>query len=646
MEYLNGLNPAQKEAVLHKEGPLLIVAGAGTGKTRTLTHRIIHLIAKGIAPEHILAITFTNKAAKEMRERVTSLLSLQTIRRRASNSLEGQGPFVSTFHALGVHILRESGECMGITRHFTILDKKDALATLKEVMKSQDLDPKQFATERLARAISVEKGKLTEPRIYAEAAGNQYFPRILSSVWLAYEISLKKQNALDFDDLIVKTVMLLKNHSDIRTHYLNRWRYIHIDEYQDTNTAQYELAKLLVGEGRNICAVGDSDQNIYGWRGANIQNILGFEKNYPGAKMVVLEENYRSTQNILAVANDIIRKNKIRKEKNLFTNNDEGEKISLFEAYDETDEAAFVAEKAGALMGDGAMPKNIAVLYRANFQSRVLEEAFLASGIPYQVLGVKFFERKEVKDMLAFIKAALNSANVHDMKRVINVPPRGIGKVTLARMSQGREGEFTRAMAEKVAHFRNLLASIKKTALKEKTSRLIMFILQETGLEKILREGSDEDKERLENIRELVTLAGKYDIFPPEEGVERLLSDAALATDQDSLIKEEGAVKLMTVHAAKGLEFPYVFITGLEQDLFPHKKMGETEIEREQEEEERRLFYVALTRAKRKLFLSYASLRTIFGAKQINIPSEFITDIDENFIEQETRDEIGVIDLS
>jgi len=468
--------------------------------------------------------------------------------------------------------------------------------------------------------ISRQKADLVTGQEYADKAGNQYFPRILSSVWLAYEKELEKQKALDFDDLILKPVLLLKKHASIRSYYQNKWRYIHIDEYQDTNTSQYELAQMLIGEQKNICAVGDGDQCIYSWRGADFKNILNFEKDYSGTKLVTLEQNYRSTQTILAAANDIIKKNKIRKEKKLFTKNTAGTKISLFAAIDEGDEALFVARKAAELVKEKVAPKDIAVLYRANFQSRALEEAFLSLDVPYQVLGVKFFDRKEIKDILAFIRAGLNPDNLHDVKRVINVPPRGIGKVTLVKMFAGAEDTLTPAMKERVAKFRELLTQIKETALTKKTSELIKFVVKETGMEEALKKGTDDDKERLENIYELVTLAAKYDVFPPEDGMEKLLADAALATDQDSLEKEENAVKLMTVHASKGLEFPFVFITGLEDDLFPHKKMGEANVKEEQEEEERRLFYVATTRAKDILFLSYAKYDKIKKITYIHSP--------------------------
>ena len=640
--HLDELNPAQKEAALHKDGPLLVVAGAGAGKTKTLTHRIINLIKEGVAPSQILAITFTNKAAKEMGERVASLIESE---RQKTGVAHNERPFMSTFHALGVYILREHGDLLGIPRHFTILDRNDSLSVIKEALAAEGLDPKQFEPGRLLSTLSRQKGDLITAEEYARSAGlpergrsqsgNNYFPKILSAVWLRYEGALAKQKALDFDDLILKPAKLLQENVEVRTYYQDRWHYIHIDEYQDTNQSQYEIARLLAERHKNICVVGDADQNIYSWRGANIQNILNFEKDYPDAKVILLEENYRSTQNILAAANAVIKKNTLRKEKNLFTKNGEGAKITVFGAYDENEEARFVAGKSAELIKEGVAPRDIAVLYRANFQSRVLEESFLSLNIPYRVLGVKFFERKEVRDVISYIKAALNQESFYDVKRIINVPPRGIGKVTYTKILAGNIEGLTPAMKARVAEFKKLLEAIKKEALSEKTSSLIKFIMRETGMEKSLKDGTEENTERLENLKELVTLATKYDILTPQEGIEKLLSDVALATDQDSLERNENAVKLMTVHAAKGLEFRYVFIAGLEQDLFPHRGMGREEGASEREEEERRLFYVALTRAKEKLFLSYTAVRTIFGAKQVNTPSEFLSDIDDEFVEQE-----------
>jgi DNA helicase-2/ATP-dependent DNA helicase PcrA len=394
--------------------------------------------------------------------------------------------------------------------------------------------------------------------------------------------------------------------------------------------------------------VGDIDQNIYSWRGADIKNILNFEKDYPQALVVLLEENYRSTQNILAVANSIIKKNTNRVEKNLFTKNAEGDKVSLYAGYNEAEEAHYIANKCKELIATGISAREIAVLYRANFQSRALEDAFLTKSVPYQVLGTKFFERKEVKDIVSFVRAGLNPESMTDIKRIINVPARGIGKVTILKIFAGQKEEIPLATRLKVDQFYNLLKDIGKLAHETKPSEVIKFIIKESGIEKELRDGNDEEKERLENMRELATLAIKYDHFPQGEGIEKLVEEAALATDQDSLEKNENAVKLMTVHASKGLEFDYVFITGLEEDLFPHQRMNSVK-NKEDSEEERRLFYVALTRARKKVFLTYANTRTIFGSAQVNTPSQFIGDIEESFIEAdqtfEYREKIIYLEL-
>ncbi|MGB2580276.1 MAG: UvrD-helicase domain-containing protein [Minisyncoccia bacterium] len=636
MEHLSHLNSKQKEAALHKNGPILIIAGAGTGKTSTLTHRILNLVKEGVAPSEVLAITFTNKAAKEMQDRVNELLAKHGF--DAGMRYGDARPFIGTFHSLGVHILRAHAHVFGLTKHFTIVDKNSASSLIKEAVKEQGIDSKQFSPDRIAGVISRQKGALVTLAQYKNDVGNAYFPMIVSAVWERYERLLAREKALDFDDLILKTVILLRDNPDIRKEYQSRWKYIHIDEYQDTNAVQYEMARLLAGEAMNICAVGDGDQNIYSWRGANLQNILNFENDYKGAQTILLEENYRSTQTILAVANDVIKKNTVRKEKNLFTRNIEGDKISLIESYDEGGEARAVGEKIKSLTESGTDPEDIAVLYRANFQSRALEEAFLLMEVPYQVLGVRFFERKEVKDILSFIRAALNPESLSDIKRIIDSPPRGIGKATLMKMFAKDEESLPPAAKKRVAEFWSLLAAIKDYALTEKTSKLIKFVSGKSGIETSLKTGSDDDNDRLENIHELVTLATKYDILPPEEAIEKLLGDAALASDQDSMMKSSSAVKLMTVHAAKGLEFPYVFVTGLEQDLFPHKRMGPGTQSKEDSEEERRLFYVAVTRAKKKLYLSYASVRTIFGQRQVNAPSEFLSDIDDAHIEREVGD--------
>ncbi len=689
MQHLLGLNPKQKEAAIHTDGPLLIVAGAGAGKTKTITHRIVNLILSGIAPDKILAVTFTNKAAKEMREKV-----LAEIERNA----KGQNtiPFVSTFHSLGVYIIKENAHLLGLTKYFSILDDSDTNALIKESLKELNLDPKQYEPRKIKNIISREKGKFTKIDDYTEKANDPleggHMGKIVAQVWNLYEKKKKEENSLDFDDLLLKAVKLLKENEKIREIYQERWSHIHIDEYQDTNEVQYLMSKILSEKSKNICVVGDADQNIYSWRGANLKNILNFEKDYPNTKIVLLEENYRSTKNILEAANEIIKKNKYRPDKNLFTENKIGEKIGLYEALDETDEADFIATKILEIMDSQNQshstrqdesyskfssghpssdtswdpPKQkfkkdsslseIAVLYRANYQSRALEEAMLRYNIPYQVLGVKFFERKEIKDTLAYLRAALNRESLSDIKRIINFPVRGIGKVTLVKIFAGQTDSLPIKTQIKINNFYKILDEIKEKINIEKPSMVIKFVVKHSGIEAELSSGGEEEVERLANIKELATLALKYDQMPNGLGIERLLEDAALASDQDSIMinqerghasmdgarhdsaeskkEQKDGVKLMTVHASKGLEFNTVFITGLEDGLFPNIRDGETKT-KEDAEEERRLFYVALTRARHKLYLTFANFRTIFGSRNINAPSEFISDIPKDVLEKE-----------
>jgi len=672
VQHLTGLNKEQREATIHMKGPLLIVAGAGAGKTKTITHRIVNLIKEGVSPDKILAVTFTNKAAKEMRERIIAEIE---------KNAKGQDgiPFVSTFHSLGVYIIKENARILGLTKYFTILDESDSTSLIKEAEKELGIDPKQYDPKKIKNIISREKGKFVHLADYGEKKTDS-LGKIVTRVWNLYEKKKTQENSLDFDDLLLKSVKLLKENEKIRKIYQEKWEYIHIDEYQDTNEVQYLMSKILSENNKNICVVGDADQNIYSWRGANLKNLLNFEKDYVDAKIILLEQNYRSTKNILEAANEVIKKNKYRPDKNLFTKNKNGEKIGLYGALDENDEADFVATKileiqdnfvgdafSQVLGSPGPSPgqtirkstsdsvlSEVAVLYRANFQSRALEEAMLRYNIPYQVLGVKFFERKEIKDTLAYLRAALNRDSLSDIKRIINFPARGIGKVTLVKIFAGERESLPIKVQIKINNFYNILEEIKEKIQNEKASRVIKFVVKKSGIENELSSGTEEDVERLENIKELVTLALKYDNLENGVGIEKLLEDASLASDQDSLIERGGkkeitnTVKLMTVHASKGLEFKYVFIAGLEDGLFParnasrsdsggpNKRDGEMKNE-EDAEEERRLFYVALTRAKEKLFLSFANFRTIFGARQINTPSKFISDIPTDLLEKEGK---------
>jgi DNA helicase II / ATP-dependent DNA helicase PcrA len=990
MHHLDSLNSEQKRAALATEGPVLIVAGAGAGKTKTISHRILHLMHLGVSPQQILAITFTNKAAKEMRERVRDMIRADADLAHLSRSM----PFMSTFHSLGVQIIKENAELLRLPRHFSIFDTSDSKKALKDALQKLGLEPKEHL-DKVRHIISHEKGRGNDLADYLARESYDYTSEMTKKAWRYYQETLSREHALDFDDLLLKTLKLLQKNRDVLEKYQDRFRYIHIDEYQDTNGVQNAIVDLIAGKHKNICVVGDTDQClaqgtevtmedgdikpiekikvgervlsnygsgdfrpatvtrvtrtetegilvrietkkgrvlestpehihfagyrlgstpqlyinylmhkkgfgwrigttsiytngqkksiagfiqrsiqehadatwvigthetpnqariqeyilslqyqiptipftarkglsvqgyvhdaealkeifssfdtetsalrllsdkglsrdyphhqpqahnsnrrninitlcgdrrgknpmhiltmsgndeegkrklvalgfsvrperhhdrnwrcgtvradygetsalafkmasvfpeanlvwsarlgenktgtrdtnslphlpassvmpgmalftadgydivstvsrvpvsqssvfdldiekthnfiangivthncIYSWRGAEIKNMLHFEKTYPDVQTIFLEQNYRSTKTILAAANEIIQKNTYRIPKKLFTENQNGEKIGVFEGRNETDEAHFIALKCKSLIESGVPSDHIAVLYRANFQSRVLEDAFLSYGVPYDMLGTKFFERKEIKDVLSFVRVALNPDNLSDMARIINIPPRGIGKVTLQKILDG-----TRA---KIENFRGMLARFRTVLVSEKPSDALKRIIRESGMETMYKTGLEEDIERLENIMELVTLASQYDEYPAEEGIEKFLTDASLASDQDALEEGASGVKLMTVHSSKGLEFEYVFVAGMEADLFPHKRIGQAKKSGEEAEEERRLFYVAVTRAGKKLFLTHAQTRTIFGSMQVNSPSEFLDDIPGEHTERES----------
>lgn len=636
MDHLEGLNEAQKNAVITTKGPLLVLAGAGSGKTRVITHRIIHLILEGVAPQKILAVTFTNKAAKEMRERVIKLLHTYKGTERASMDAV---PLVTTFHSLGVRMLREHHDVFGLRKQFTIYDRSDSNSAVKKALEKAGYDPKQFEPRRILSMISRAKGDAITQSEYAGST-RTYPERVASDVWKYYEEILRDEHALDFDDLLSKTLSMLKSHPPILEEYRNRFEYVHIDEYQDTNRVQYEIARLIVGERANLCVVGDVDQNIYSWRGADIKNILQFERHFPEAKIVMLEENYRSTQTIIAASNDIIEKNINRPAKKVFTKNHAGELIDLYAAMGGQEEAEHVALTAKDLIKKGVAPSEIAVLFRTNFQSRVLEEAFINYGVPYQMLGTKFFERREVKDVLSFLRYAINPSSTADLVRIINTPARGIGKVTLLKVVEGKTAELPSGTRAKVEAFNQIINDIAVFAKEHPVHETLAYIMKHTGMEGEFKRGGEEGLERLENVRELVSLGTKYREYEPDMAIEHLLEDSALGSDQDELKEKEefDAVRLMTIHSAKGLEFAYVFITGLEEGLFPHERLGE---ERTDDEEERRLFYVALTRAQKKVFLSYAHMRTIFGTQRVNAPSSFLHDIRSELLESKNPEESG-----
>lgn len=624
------LNNKQKEAVLYTEGPLLILAGAGAGKTKTITERIVEIIKKGTDPRAILAVTFTNKAAKEMRERIINRLEEEHV-------IEKENPFhhtpvIKTFHSLGLMMLSEQSDKLGLLKHPTILDSSDSLSIIKKAVEQLGLDPKINDPSKIRSIISREKGDFVSLEDYRKKVATAQMD-IVASVWRIYDEELKHQKAVDFDDLIVRAVHMLEDHPNIRTTYQNRFKYIHVDEYQDTNGSQYAFIKLLINPAHNnICVVGDTDQNIYSWRGANLRNILNFEKDFAGTHTVLLEENYRSTGNILELANSAIKKNTVRQEKNLFTSQGGGSKIIIQPCWDEGSEAEWVAEKCKTLIEEGQNPENIAVLYRANFQSRILEESFIKANVEYNLLGTKFFERKEIKDVMSYLRAAINRSSQPDLKRVFETPKRGIGKVTIAKIFAG-EGIPVSAQT-KVGLVYDFLDKIMDTLNVEPLSHVIQMIIVDSGMEREMLEGSSEDRERLENARELVSLTVRYDNQVGIESLTQFLEETSLQSDQDNDTEEKNGVRLMTVHASKGLEFDRVFIVGLEQDLFPHKNIGNRKRSKEEEEEERRLFYVAVTRARKHLYLCYAELRTIFGQKQINAPSEFLEDVADDIKEE------------
>jgi DNA helicase-2/ATP-dependent DNA helicase PcrA len=632
------LNEAQRAAVSHKDGALLILAGAGAGKTRVVVHRIAELIRQGVRPEKILAVTFTNKAANEMKSRIAALTGADfTLSPYDSPRTH---PFISTFHVLCLHIIRTFHADAGLPARFTIYDRSDSSRAAKEAIIGAGFDPKELEPRRVISAMSRAKGEALSSAEFRDRSAS-YIDEAIAEVWKRYDVILATENALDFDDILLRAQTLLATKPAVREHFQNAWEYLHVDEYQDTNGVQYEIVRALSSKHGNIAVVGDADQNIYSWRGASLEHIMNFERDFPEATVVVLTENYRSTKTILTAANDAIAKNVRRKEKVLTTQNDGGDPIAVAALPDEVGEGGYVAHECARLIRDGRAPEDIAVLYRANFQSRVLEEAFLRAGIAYQVLGTRFFERKEVKDALSYLKLVIVGDSAADLARALATPARGLGKVALAKVLSGRESELPEGQRQKVTAFRAALERMRARASTTPASEAVRYALHESGLWQLYEQGRGEDEERLENLKELVSVATKYDALPPEEGIARLLDEAALQSDQDELdspsyakaSEGKAGVKLMTVHAAKGLEFPVVFITGLEAGLFPHERDDNPPAGGGDDEEERRLFYVALTRAEKKAYLTFALSRRIFGTRSINVPSEFITEMDPALVE-------------
>jgi DNA helicase II / ATP-dependent DNA helicase PcrA len=630
---LESLNPTQLDAVEHTEGPLLILAGAGSGKTRVLTHRVAYLLDQGLAaPEEVLAITFTNKAAREMKDRVALLVGPDSRRM-----------WVSTFHAFCARILRVHAEKLGYKREFTIYDSPDQVRLVKRCIVELGKDPKRFNPRSFQAQISSAKNVLLAPDDFLRNTEG-YIAENVAEVYDLYQKRLYENNAMDFDDLIMQTVALLELFPEVRERYQTRFKYIHVDEYQDTNHAQYRLINILAAGHRNLCVVGDDDQSVYSWRGADIRNILDFERDYPEAKVVKLEQNYRSTQTILDAANAVVANNASRKAKALWTAGDEGERIRVFAASDEYAEARFVVSEVERLIEGGASPREISVFYRTNAQSRALEDVLVREGVPYRVVGgVRFYERAEVKDAMAYLSVIFNPDDSVSLERIINVPKRGIGNTSVAKLQDyaRRQGislyealteadaaGITGAAKKACRGVRDLFEGLRVAAREVAPAELIGAVLDESGYRKDLEaEDTVEAESRLENLEELINAAREYERVEPEPTLEGFLQEQALYTDQDSLISEGGRVTLMTLHNAKGLEFGHVFVVGMEEGTFPHARS----LDEHNLEEERRLAYVGITRARETLTLTHAKLRSSWGEREYRLPSRFLSEIPDQY---------------
>ncbi len=648
MAVYDTLNKPQKEAVFHTEGPLLILAGAGSGKTRVLTHRIAYLIEeKGVNPWNILAITFTNKAAEEMRQRVDSLVGIGA-----------ESIWVSTFHSMCVRILRRYIDRLGYDNRFTIYDTDDQKTLMKEVCRKTDIDTKRFKERMLLSVISSAKNEMILPEEFELNAGGDFVQLKIAKVYKEYEAQMRANNALDFDDLLVKTVQLLETQPDVRENYQERFRYIMVDEYQDTNTVQFRLVSLLAGKYRNLCVVGDDDQSIYKFRVANIRNILDFEKEFSDAKVIKLEQNYRSVGNVLEVANSVIRNNKGRKEKTLWTDNEKGEKIRLRQFDTAYDEAQFIAEDIKDETAQGANYSDHAVLYRTNAQSRLLEEKFVAMNIPYKIVGgINFYSRREIKDVLSYLKTIDNGKDDLAVRRIINVPKRGIGLTTINRIQESAAARgigFYDALsapdlipgigrsASKLDSFAALIEYFKGRSEESGVTDLLTEVIEKTGYTESLEADDPEELEaRVQNIDELVSKAAVYEESCSDRGERPTLSgfleEVALVADIDSVAEDRDYVILMTLHSAKGLEFPHVYLAGMEDGLFP-SYMSISGDDPEELEEERRLCYVGVTRAEEKLTLTCARMRLVRGERQYNSMSRFIKEMPSALIDTGKRE--------
>lgn len=646
MSLLEHMNPMQREAILSTEGPLLILAGAGSGKTRVLTHKIAYLIQeKNVNPYNILALTFTNKAAGEIKDRIDSLVDIDT-----------KFMWAGTFHSICVRILRMNIEKIGYNSSFVIYDTSDQKTLIKDVIRELNLNEKLYKEYDQMAYISSLKDKLISPEEELKNADSkEYFDRERAKIYELYQKKLAQNNALDFDDLIVKTIELFEKHEDVKNYYAEKFQYILVDEYQDTNRAQYELIKSMASVHKNICVVGDSDQSIYGWRGADIRNILDFEKDYPDAEVILLEQNYRSTKTILEAANSVIKHNYDRKDKNLWTDNPEGEKITVYVAQDERAEAKFIADSIQDIRKEDYREyDDFAILYRMNAQSRVLEEEFMHRNIPYRIVGgLKFYDRKEIKDVIAYLRLIQNPADNISLKRIINVPRRGIGKVTLDKLEAFSiendvsmyetffrldEIGISQRAKNSIKNFQGLIGKFIAMSSIFSLEELVQNVIETSGYMKELEEdGSVESRTRIENIEEFLSVVIQHSESDDDVSLEDFLADMSLLSDIDKTDDDIcNGVTLMTMHSSKGLEFPYVFISGMEGGIFPsYRSVMEDDME-----EERRLCYVAITRAEKKLFLTLANRRTLFGKSNYYPESEFIDEIPEHLVDRLDSDSI------
>jgi len=620
MDILSGLNKKQEEAVAIIRGPVLVIAGPGSGKTRCLTHRIAYLVEQNIPADSILAVTFTNKAAEEMKERVRKLLQERSFK-----------PVIGTFHATCLQILRKEIDKIGYKKNFVIYDRADQLSLVKRSIQELNISAEQFKPNMILSVISRAKDELINADSYEKQA-REYFPQTTAKIYQSYQKALEKSNALDFDDLIMLTAMLFQENPDTLKKYQNKWQYILVDEAHDTNTGQYTLTNLLAQEHNNLWLIADPDQSIYSWRGADFRNILNFEKDYPEAKIILLEENYRSTKNILEAGHNIISKNTERKEKNLWTKNPTGSLINIIQTDNEKTEGDFLIEEIENLIRqDNFKLSDFTVLYRTNAQSRAVEEAFLKTNFPYKIIGtVRFYERKEIKDILSYLKFISNSDDLVSLQRIINIPPRRLAKFT----KNINKLYLLKNCPELLNNFYNLISDLRKISKEKNLTELINEIIKKTDYEKYIKERypqtSEEGEMRWENIRELFTVALKYNSLKNGTGLEKFLEEITLLTSHDEVETNKNLVNLMTIHCAKGLEFPVVFIVGFEDGIFPHSK---SQFDPEQMEEERRLCYVGITRARQKAYFVFSQQRRFWGQIMVNPPSRFLNDIPKHLIE-------------